>query len=60
MANLFMSSLTLSCHKWFDYIFTDFSLCSGVPGSVSYETAFTTHQTFAKLVTQIFLSAIEL
>ena len=55
-----MSSLILPCHKWFDYIFTDFSLCSGVPGSASYETPFTTHQTFAKLVTQIFLSAIEL
>ena len=26
MANLFMSSLILPCHKWFDYIFTDFPL----------------------------------
>ena len=26
MANLFMSSLTLPCHKWFDYISTDFPL----------------------------------
>ena len=33
---------------------------SGVPGGVSYETLFTTHQTFAKLVTQIFLSTIKL
>jgi len=36
------------------------STLSGVPGDVSYETLFTTHQTFAKLVTQIFLSAIKL
>ena len=34
--------------------------CSGVPGGASYETPFTTHQTFAKHVTQIFLCAIKL
>jgi hypothetical protein len=26
MANLFMSSLISTCHKWFDYIVTDFPL----------------------------------
>src|SRR3990170_1329390 len=36
------------------------STCSGAPGGANYETPFTTHQTFTKLVTQIFLSAIEL
>ena len=34
--------------------------CSGVPGGASYETPFTSHQTFAKHVTQIFLCAIKL
>ena len=36
------------------------STCSGVLGGASYETPFTTHQTFAKHVTQIFLCAIKL
>ena len=60
MANLFMSSLTLPCHKWFDYISTDFPLAVVFREVQVYETPFTTHQTFAKHVTQIFLCAIKL
>jgi len=60
MANLFMSSLILPCHEWFDYIFTDFPLAVVFREVQVMKTLFTTHQTFAKLVTQIFLSAIEL
>ena len=56
----FMSSLILPCHKWFDYIFTDFPLEVVFREVQVMKTPFTTHQTFAKLVTQIFLSAIEL
>lgn len=60
MANLFMSSLTLPCHKWFDYISTDCPLAVVFREVQVYETPFTTHQTFAKHVTQIFLCAIKL
>ena len=55
-----MSSLTLPCHKWFDYISTDFPLAVVFREVQVYETPFTTHQTFAKHVTQIFLCAIKL
>ena len=60
MANLFMSSLTLPCHKWFDYISMDFPLAVVFREVQVYETPFTTHQTVAKHVTQIFLCAIKL
>ena len=55
-----MSSLILPCHEWFDYIFTDFPLAVVFREVQVMKTLFTTHQTFAKLVTQLFLSAIEL
>ena len=55
-----MSSLTLPCHKWFDYISIDFPLAVVFREVQVYETPFTTHQTFAKHVTQIFLCAIKL
>ena len=59
MANLFMSSLTLPCHKWLDYISTDFSLAV-VFREVQVMKPLSHHQTFAKHVTQIFLCAIKL
>jgi len=60
MANWFMSSLILPCRKMVWLHLHGRTTHSGVPGGVSYETLFTTHQTFAKLVTQKFLSTIQL
>ena len=56
MANWFMSSLILPCHKWFDYIFTDIPLIVVFREVQVMKTPFKTHQTFAKLVTQNFFS----